>query len=321
MRDLILNELSFQDPEDPASGYPCRNREHARALMQQFIGTLRETKRFPNIRRELQTQYGTLEYRLAEGYSVSQWRNDPEVNRDEQTFLRQRTAVVFSLEDALPPSALLEVRLGGKAGYGLSAAWLLDGICLSLCSHNIWNRSQLAVEVTSFSDDASGTEPETLRHVSDPDHFRDHEDWLQREQKLSIRTGGDLVARAPALYPNVELGIDVQKEIASLSGAERHFGWVVECLESANREILAWTNGPFRHSNLPGPATGESESVRRSPARMRMRVFPSPTGQPVQFEHHMKDRRNNKRMYYRVDTERKMIVIGMLCGHLETAKY
>ncbi len=321
MRDLILNELSFQESTGPASGYPCHDRQHARTLMHQFIETLSETKRFPNIRRELQTQYGSFEYHLAEGYTVSQWRNDADVNRDEQTFLRQRTAVVFSLEDALPSSALLEVRIGGNAGYGLSAAWLLDGIGLSLCSHNIWNRSQLAVEVTSFSDDTLSSEPETLRHVSHPDHFRDHEDWLQREQKLSIRTGSDLVAQAPALYPNVELGIEAQKDIASLSGAERHFSWVVECLESANREILAWTNGPFPHNNLPGPATGESESVRRSPARMRMRVFPSATGEPVQFEHHMKDKRNNKRMYYRVDTERKMIVIGILCGHLETAQY
>jgi hypothetical protein len=56
-----------------------------------------------------------------------------------------------------------------------------------------------------------------------------------------------------------------------------------------------------------------------------MRVFASPTGEPVQFEHHMplqmKDKRNNKRMYYLADTERKVIVIGILCGHLGTAKY
>jgi len=92
-------------------------------------------------------------------------------------------------------------------------------------------------------------------------------------------------------------------------------------LESANREIIAWTDGAFPHGNLPGPASGESESVRRSPSRMRMRMFASPTGEPVQFEHHMKDKRNNKRMYYRADTERRVILIGTLCGHLETAKY
>ncbi len=321
MPDLILNELSFQDPDNPVSGYPCRDRRHARILMQQFIRTLIETKRFPNIRRELQTQHGSLEYPLAEGYSVSQWRNDEEVNRDERNFLRLRTAIAFSLEDALRPSALLEVRLGERTGYGLSAAWLLDGICLSLGSHNTWDRSQLAVEVISFSNDDIRTEPETLRHVSHPDHLRDHEDWLQHAQKLSIRSGADLVAQAPAMYPNVELGIDARREIAALSGGERHFAWVIECLESANREILAWTNGPFPHKNLPGPATGESESVRRSPTLMKIRVFPSPTGEPLQFEHHMKDKRNNKRMYYRADTERKVMVIGILCDHLETAKY
>jgi hypothetical protein len=35
----------------------------------------------------------------------------------------------------------------------------------------------------------------------------------------------------------------------------------------------------------------------------------------------MKDKRNNNRMYQFADTERKAIIIGILCGHLETAKY
>jgi hypothetical protein len=52
-----------------------------------------------------------------------------------------------------------------------------------------------------------------------------------------------------------------------------------------------------------------------------MRVFASPTGEPIQFEHHMKDKRNNQRTYYLADTERKVSAIGILCAHLETAKY
>jgi hypothetical protein len=37
-----------------------------------------------------------------------------------------------------------------------------------------------------------------------------------------------------------------------------------------------------------------------------MFLTPSET---IQFAHHMKDKRNNKRMYYLADTERKVIVI------------
>jgi len=95
MPDLILNELSFRNPENPESVYPCRDRQQARLLMRQFVGTLREANRLPNIRRALQTQHGSLEYSLAEGYSVSQWRNDAEVNRNERLFLRLRTAITF----------------------------------------------------------------------------------------------------------------------------------------------------------------------------------------------------------------------------------
>jgi hypothetical protein len=321
MPDLILNELSFQDWDIANSGYPCRDRQHARQAMGSLVSTLRETARFPAIRPELRTQHASLEYPLAEGYSVSQWRNDPEVNRDERVFLRGRTTIAYSLEDALSDDTISEVSLNGRTGFGLSAAWLLGGVCLSLASNDFWNRSLIQAEVTLVSEGDTVVELAELRHASHPSHILDHEEWLERTQRSALRTGADVIAKVPALYPNVELGLEAHKAIAVLSGTEKHFGWVIDCLESANQEILAWTAGPFPHHRLPGPATGESLTVRQSKRLMKMREFPSSTGEPLQFEHHMKARGSNIRMYYRAETDRRVVLIGTLCDHLETAKY
>jgi hypothetical protein len=318
---IILNELSFEAWGATNSGYPCRDRHHARQVMQGLIATLRETARFPGIRPELRTQYASLEYSLAEDYTVAHWRNDPDVNRDEQRFLRLRSTIAFSLEDELSADTISEVTWKGRKGFGLSATWLLNGICLSLTSHEDWNRSLLDAQVTVVSEDDVSEETVNLRHVSNPFHFNDHEEWLLRLQESLVHDGPAIIEQANISYPNIEFGLDARKEILALTGKEHHFNWVLECLESANRVIRAWKVGQFPHHHLPGPATGESGTVRDSKRLMKMRVFSSATGESLQFEYHMKDKSNNKRMYYRVETERQIILIGALCGHLETAKY
>jgi hypothetical protein len=191
------------DWNNPGLGYPCRDRQHAREVMRNFIATLRETARFPSIRPQLRTQHGYMEDRLAEGYTVAQWRNDDEVNRDEQRFLRLRATIAYSLEDDLSADTISEVTLNGRAGFGLAATWLLDGICISLASREVWNRSLLQAEVTRVSADDTGVDQAELRHAAAPSHFVDHEDWLQRTQKTLLRTGADLIGQAPTLYPTV----------------------------------------------------------------------------------------------------------------------
>lgn len=153
MPELILNELSFQSLEDPLTKFACGDRHQARALMQQLIDTIRESSKFGSIPRPLRTQSGFLDYPLADGYSLSQWRNDPIVDRDAKRFLGQRGSIAFFLEDTMQSAAevsqVTEVKMGGRQGYALCAAWLLHGICISLQSHPVWGTSSLGVEVTS----------------------------------------------------------------------------------------------------------------------------------------------------------------------------
>jgi hypothetical protein len=223
MPELILNELSFQSWDEPETGFACRDIHQARTLMQRLIDTIRESGRFGSISRPLRTQSGFLEYSLAEGYSLSQWRNDPVVDRDATRFLGQRGSIAFFLEDTMRSAAeaseVTEVTINGRQGYGLCAAWLLEGICISLQSHATWVASSLGIEVTALSEDgALNSKQNAVRHVSQPDHFKDHEEWIFASQRSSIRNGRDVIAQAADLYPAIEICEGAEAQILAMTG-------------------------------------------------------------------------------------------------------
>ncbi|HTD43259.1 MAG TPA: hypothetical protein VK687_03725, partial [Bryobacteraceae bacterium] len=82
------------------------------------------------------------------------------------------------------------------------------------------------------------------------------ERWGREPQEGSaIRCGRDVIAQADRVYPAIEICKEAERQILATTGNERHFSWVLDALAKANREMLAWTGGPFPHDRLPGPAT------------------------------------------------------------------
>ena len=141
------------------------------------------------------------------------------------------------------------------------------------------------------------------------------------EQPMSrMRSPEEIFAEAPALYPEIEICEGAEAQFVAMTGTERYFGWVLEALAACNREVLAWTEGPFPHVKLPGPASGESPAVRNSAQMMRMRYFRC-HGEELLFEYHMKQRGQNIRMHYRVDPDRRLLMVGYVGHHLPTALY
>jgi hypothetical protein len=159
------------------------------------------------------------------------------------------------------------------------------------------------------------------QYIPHPDHLEDPGEWIFESERDSIRSGSDLIHRAASLYPAVEICDAARSQLLAMTGSEAHFGWVLKALAIANREMLAWVGGQFPHSRLPGPATGESESVMASPQLRRMRCFTTQTGETLLFEHHMKHVGFGLRMHYRVDQERRRLMIGYVGKHLRTALY
>ena len=124
-----------------------------------------------------------------------------------------------------------------------------------------------------------------------------------------------------SLFPRVEFCGDAPGQLQSLTGNERYFQWLINCLFDADRECSRWTAGQFPHSALPGPASGESKPVHDNPELRKHRMFRMLTGELLMFEHHMKNKAENKRIHYLVDESRRRIIIAYVGDKLPTGNY
>ncbi|WP_273249565.1 hypothetical protein [Limnospira indica] len=75
--EMVLNELSLRTL---AADIPT-----ARQWMSVFIQTLRQATR-SGVKRVVRTQDDINSIQLAPEYPLAKWRNDPQVNREEQRF-------------------------------------------------------------------------------------------------------------------------------------------------------------------------------------------------------------------------------------------
>jgi hypothetical protein len=322
MLELVVNELSFRQLNSAGSAAP--DIYTARVWMSQFTGTIRAARQmgFGTVR----TEKGFAVLELSPGYSMPQWRNDPDVNRDEKVFLSSMTAKSPYLDGVLDEIAeaaeRMEVCVDGSPSSGLLAALLLDAIAVSWPSHNIWASHLLVAEFRQLSLEGELLQREVeLRHASVSHHWETHRAWIEQKRRASLTNGQELWAKAQEFFPYLEFCGNAEVQICALTGNEKYFDWVVRCFTLANLQCSQWTTGLFPHSLLPGPATGESLSVHDDPKLRAMRVFRMVSGKMAMFEHHMKNNAENKRIHYFADNVRRKVCIAYLGDHLPTARY
>lgn len=144
---------------------------------------------------------------------------------------------------------------------------------------------------------------------------------LGSQPRFLIRSGRDLVDQSPRAFPALEICEDAERQILELTGNERFFGWLVDGFSIANREMQNWLGGRFPHERLLNAARCESESVRNDAKFLDKRRFRARSGEWLLFESHMKNRSENKRVHYKVDPDRKLLMIGYVGDHLPTPLY
>lgn len=323
MLELVLNELSFRRLDTVCGAAP--DVYTARTWMSQFIINIRAARQV-GFGSSIRTERGFSTLELAPSYSMLQWRNDRDVNRDERLFLSNLVAKSPHLEGALnevlETAGRTEVRIAGLASSGLLAALLLDAIAVSWQSHNIWKPPLLRADFTQLSMQGELVEQVVeIRHASAPEHWQHHDSWIERGQRTALTNGEELWGRAARFFPYLEFCGTAEGQIRALTGNERYYDWIVRCLRMANLRCSTWVSGPFPHSLLPGPASGESTSVHQDPELRRRREFQMASGEVRMFEHHMKNNAENKRIHYFADERRRRVCIAYVGDHLPTARY
>ena len=140
--EMVLNELSLEPP--------AVTKQIARQRMTDFLGTVRIAIKFGS-KRILRTSTDLHHVSLAPNYLLSQWRNDPEVDRETSQFFRSLVTKVPYLQDITDEaieerSDRSQFMYQDREAKGLGIAYLLEALAVSLRTSPEWERDK--VELT-----------------------------------------------------------------------------------------------------------------------------------------------------------------------------
>ncbi len=140
-RPLVANELSFVAGPD---------RRVAVSRLTGFVRTLQHAVSL-GAERGLRSTVPLGALPLAPNYVFAQWRNDPDVDLEARRWVRSMQincpAISATDDEALRERELTsEFRCAGTEARGLGAAWLLDGLGVSLTSDPRWDAAEVQVD-------------------------------------------------------------------------------------------------------------------------------------------------------------------------------
>lgn len=257
--EMVLNELSLKTPKSDIYT--------ARKLMSDLVSTLRQATA-SGVKRILRTSDEIYSLELAPNYPIARWRNDPEVDREENRFFKTLvTKAPFwtdVFEEFKDEFDLSEIRYQGEEIKGIGFALVIDGLPVSFNSETRWNHSFLSLEVLRL-DDNQQIVSETLEivHASCRNHVEQHHDWIKNRFRTEIFNGEELWNQREELFPNLEFCDDVYKQINCLDNGKPIFRQIIKKLFELEDSSKNWTDGAFQLETLASKASVESQSRLR----------------------------------------------------------
>jgi hypothetical protein len=246
--DMVLNELSLRSP--------AQDVYIARQQMSEILRTMRMAIK-SGVNRVLRTHENFYAELLAPGYSIANWRNDANVDREERRYfssLATKAPYWRDLQDLETKNAyeVSEFRHHGVQADGLGFAYLLEALAVSLCSGDQWDVSRLELEASFLEDDTSiSTAHVTVVHASKVDHVREHTGWIEDRLRTSVRDGRDLWARRDSLFPSLQFCDAVGDQLQSLTAGNPLLRRVVRRCQEFEQYCQTWEAGPFDARRLP----------------------------------------------------------------------
>jgi hypothetical protein len=324
MIDQVLNELSFCRFKEPERPCAAADRRQARQWMDTLVRTLSATAKL-GLPRSLRTLGSLSDQKIAPGYSVAQWRNDPQVNHELRQLFRlystKSPLLDGVLESFVDRARGCEGKFQGFECKGLLAAYLLDSVAISLPSDAAWRANKLEIVLSELDEDGLNESAQPILHCSSPEHVAGHAAELTSRQRQIVATGRDLVENRDRLLPNIEFCHDSEVALSALGQNDPGLSWVRRCLFELNDYCAQWLMGPFHHEELRCRPTPESESVSNNPELRRLRTFVCPDGEIRYFQWHLKNIGRNLRLYYFPSEKEHIVIVGYIGPHLQTQRY
>lgn len=315
---LIFNRLSI------AQIPPETTRFDARQWMHRFVEILRATSRQGL---SLRSQHQLFDLALIEGYTIRQWLNDVEVDRESRQFFRSKVTKLPYLDD-LPETQerlpLFDFTFEGQRAPDLGLAYLLESLAISLPTTPQWENVTLTIQMDELdADTADITHRDNIpvQHLSQPDHLLIHQSWIYERLTRAVRDGEYLWQHREAWFPHLGFSTKVEPQLREMTSGTPLLRQVAKRLFDLQSLSEQWTGGkPFPFDALSN-ASPESETVRNNPKLRRERLFVCPDGETRFFEWHLRLTPDAWRLYFLPDPTTHTVIIGYIGKHLSTADF
>lgn len=262
---------------------------------------------------------------LAPGCSVRDWW--AMADRDRRGFLGRiagKTELPSEVSEALKERFYCSefVPLGPNANdsqdaRGLGAAYLLDGIGVSLPSENQWRRVRIPLRHLWLDDNCCERQEdiEALNLSRRRQAEQLSEILLQRRQ--SGLEGGPqaLITRKTQCFPHLSFGLDLDGHLAKLSGA--HVSLVIRKFITLDEAVREWRRDSRMASPRLSGCRPESEPTMQQYGHQR--IFRDAEGQNRTYELHISA--GSQRIHLRILHQDRAIEIGYVGKHLDTVKF
>jgi hypothetical protein len=306
--EMFVNELSLTPARDVAT---------AHVWAKGFVETMRAAAS-RGVYRGIYVPEDFSGKPLATGYYWRDWLADRRVDVELRRYYRSLTTKSPFLRDqpALEKVfAGIDCFVGSAAALGVRAAYVADGLAVSLLSDATWDRPLLACEIHEIVDEDIISRCESVHHASTSDHVLAQSEWIHGRIQSTVLTGQELWRRVDELFPRLEFCVVVEDQMVRLPSLS--LASVVRGLFRLNAFCLSWQSGTFDPHAIECTVSPEKESTLQQFGNER--TFMCPDGEYRVFSWHVK--LGQWRIYFAPCVGTGRLLIGYVGDHLRTVKF
>jgi hypothetical protein len=288
--------------------------------MEQMVGVMRAWAQ-AGLPRVIRIPASIATSNLAPGYSLQQWRNDPQADRDQRQLFRLYAARTPELQDALDEviarGEVSEMRCEDRRGQGFLAAWLLDGLAVSWNTHPRWNKTSVLCSLCELG--LAGDLVERRVEVPNAACVEHVESWLavrrlDRERRFS--DGRTILEQSAEWFPALRFVGPALEQILEWTPHREGWPFVLHSLCQLQDICAVWGNHPFPHADISSRCSPEGSRVATNDFLRSHREFICEDGELRYFTWHIKHYKLNLRIHYAPDERLRVVRIGHIGGHL-----
>jgi hypothetical protein len=274
---MVFNELCLLEE--------LQDKYQVRELMSKLIKTLRQAK-IEGLGTKIITYIDFNNINFLPDYPLAKWRNDPEVDQFEKTFIRsiQFNSLKFDEIADQYNEVLYELEnYPDQYPQGLSYAYENELLCISIETKQLWNHSIIVPYRVTIDDNDGSVE---VKHASNRNHIFEHQEWIKKRLKINLNNGLELWNKRKDLFPHLDFCESVEKQLQNLQNSEPIFHQIIRKLEELENASKNWLSGDFKLNSLSSKASPESESRLQKFAKKL--TFQCPDGETRLFSLHIR---------------------------------